>query len=115
MTSKERVLKTYEFKLPDRVPVDFCACEAVYNSLIKKLGVKGQLELMEALHVDFRWARAPWIGPELKAPDGTPTDYFGIPRAGVGDFGYPVNHPLKNMSSVEDIENYPWPKATVLR
>lgn len=109
MTSKERVLKTYEFKLPDRVPVDFCACEAVYNSLIKKLGVKGQLELMEALHVDFRWARAPWIGPELKAPDGTPTDYFGIPRAGVGDFGYPVNHPLKNMSSVEDIENYPWP------
>jgi len=109
MTSKERVLKTYEFKLPDRVPVDFCACEAVYNSLIKKLGVKEQLELMEALHVDFRWARAPWIGPELKAPDGTPTDYFGIPRAGVGDFGYPVKHPLKNMSSVKDIENYPWP------
>ena len=109
MTSKERVLITYEFKLPDRVPVDFCACEAVYNSLIEKLKVRGQLELMEALHVDFRWARAPWIGPELKAPDGTSTDHFGIPRAGVGDFGYPVDHPLKNISSVKDIENYPWP------
>jgi len=108
MTSKERVLKTCEFKLPDRVPVDFSACKMISNRLIQKLGVKGQLELIEALHIDFRQPRAPWIGPELKTSQVL-TDYFGIPRAGMGDFGYAIDHPLKNMSSVKDIENYPWP------
>ncbi len=111
MTSKERVLKTFEFESPDRIPLDFDACKAVSNSLIKELGVNGELELLDALHVDFRFPRAPWIGPELKTSQGVPTDYFGIARAGVGDFGYAIDHPLKDISSVKEIENYPWPSA----
>ncbi len=109
MTSKERVLRTFEFGLPDRIPVDFSACELVCKRLMQMLGFKEQLELLEALHVDFRWPKAPWIGPELKTSQGVSTDYFGIPRAGVGDFGYATDHPLKNISSTKDIENYPWP------
>lgn len=109
MNSKERVLKTYQFGQPDRVPLDFCACDEIYHGLMKKLGLSSQLELMERLHIDFRWAKAPWIGPELKNEAGLPTDYFGIPRRGVGDFGYAVSHPLKSLSSFPDIEAYPWP------
>ena len=70
MTSKERVVKTYNFQIPDRIPIDFCADEPVYNALIKKTGVKDQLELMKYFHVDFRWARPKWIGPELMTSDG---------------------------------------------
>ena len=32
MTSKERVVKTYIFQIPDRIPIDFCADEPVYNA-----------------------------------------------------------------------------------
>ena len=109
MDSRERVIKTYNFQLPDRIPIDFCAEESVYNKLIEKVGVKDQLELMSYLNVDFRWARPEWIGPELKTSDGIPTDFFGIPRGGWG-WGYPVRNPLKNIETVEDVEKYNWPK-----
>jgi len=111
MTSKERVLKAYSFEKPDRIPIDFCACVEVYDKLQKRLNASTQLDLMDKLHVDYRWPRAPWIGPELKDECGNPTDYFGIPRAGVGDFGYPLRHPLNHLKSEEDIRSYPWPTA----
>lgn len=110
LNSKERVVKTYNFELPDRIPVDFCADIPVYDALIKKVGVKGQLELMEYFHIDFRWARPKWIGPELKDDKGRRTDYFGVPRKGV-DFGYAVEHPLSNIKTIEDVENYNWPNT----
>lgn len=109
MNSKERVIKTYNFELPDRIPLDFCADDPVYDELIREVGVKGQLELMEYFHIDFRWARPKWIGPEMKDSSGRRTDYFGIPREGV-DFGYAVEHPLSDIKTIEDIENYDWPK-----
>ncbi|MGQ9626680.1 MAG: uroporphyrinogen decarboxylase family protein [Anaerolineae bacterium] len=110
MTSKERVLKAYHFERPDRIPIDFCACEEVYKRLQDHFGTD-QVGMLEKLHVDFRWPRPAWIGPELKLPDGTPTDYFGIPRCGVGDFGYSIQHPLAHLESEKDIEAYPWPTA----
>ncbi|MHB1274862.1 MAG: uroporphyrinogen decarboxylase family protein [Candidatus Humimicrobiaceae bacterium] len=109
MTSKERVIKTYNFQIPDRIPIDFCADEPVYDALIKKIGLKDQLELMEYFKIDFRWARPKWIGPELKTVDGKRTDYFWIPREGV-DFGYAVEHPLASVKTIKDVENYNWPK-----
>jgi uroporphyrinogen decarboxylase len=111
MTSKERVLRTYNFQPADRIPIDFCACQEVYDRLCAHYGVGSGLDLMQTLHVDFRWARPKWIGPELKDAQGHPTDYFGIPRAGVGDFGYAVAHPLADVSSMAEVEAYPWPTA----
>ncbi len=109
MNSRERVIKTYNFQIPDRIPIDFCADEPVYDALIKKTGVKSQLELMEYFHIDFRWARPKWVGPEMKTSDGKRTDYFWIPREGV-DFGYAVEHPLAHIKTIKDVENYNWPK-----
>jgi uroporphyrinogen decarboxylase len=110
MKSRERVIKTYNFELPDRIPLDFCAEEAVYKALIERVGVKDGLELMEYFHIDFRWARPQWIGPVLQTDDGVERDFFGIPRRGQG-IGYPVEHPLSYIESEKDLINYPyWPK-----
>lgn len=109
MTSRERVIKTYNFQIPDRIPLDFCADEPVYDALIEKVGVENQLELMKYLHIDFRWARPKWVGPEMKTPDGGRTDYFWIPRKGV-DFGYAIEHPLAHTQTIKDVEDYNWPK-----
>ena len=111
MTSKERVLRTYSFQKADRIPIDFCACQEIYDRLCAHYGVATGLDLMKTLHVDFRWARPRWTGPELKDRLGRTTDYFGIPRQGVGDFGYGVEHPLANVASLAEVEAYPWPTA----
>jgi len=90
-SSKERVLRNYAFQSIDRFSIDFCACSEVYARLREAFGVATDLELMEALHVDFRYPKPDWIGPPLVDEQGQPTDYFGIPRCGVGDFGYAWN------------------------
>ncbi len=110
MTSKERVLRNYTFQPIDRFTIDFCASTDVYTSLKAYYGVKSDLELMETLHVDFRWPRPKWIGFPLEDEQGRPTDYFGIPRGGAGDFGYALVHPLAEVSCIADVEAYPfWP------
>lgn len=112
MTSKERALRNYSFQPVDRFTIDFCASSDVYARLRDYYGVPTDLELMELLHVDFRYPKPNWIGFPLVDGEGRPTDYFGIPRTGVGDFGYPIVHPLAHVSSLADVEDYPqWPTA----
>jgi uroporphyrinogen decarboxylase len=112
MTSKERVLRNYTFQPVDRFTIDFCAESAVYAKLREHFGVADDLALMEKLHVDFRYPKPNWIGFPLSDSQGRATDYFGIPRTGVGDFGYPIVHPLAGVSSIAEVEAYPyWPSA----
>lgn len=112
MTSKERVLRNYTFQSIDRFTIDFCASSDVYARLRAHFGVDDDLKLMETLHVDFRYPKPNWIGFPLVDDNGNQTDYFGIPRRGVGDFGYPIVHPLANVSSIAEVEAYPyWPTA----
>jgi len=116
MNSRERVIKTYNFELPDKIPVDFCADTPVYDALIARVGVKDQLSLMEYFNIDFRWARPGWVGPMLKTSNGRITDYFGIPREGV-DFGYATTRPLADVKTTREVEDYInnknnlWPRA----
>ncbi len=112
MTSKERVLRNYTFQSVDRFTIDFCAESKVYAALREYFDVPDDLALMERLHVDFRYPKPEWIGFPLVDEQGRPTDYFGIPRAGAGDFGYAVAHPLAGVSTVAEVEAYPkWPSA----
>ncbi len=110
MTSKERVLRNYTFQPVDRFTIDFCAESKVYALLREHYGVADDLALMERLHVDFRYPKPQWIGFPLVDEQGRPTDYFGIPRAGAGDFGYALTHPLAEVETIGDVEVYPkWP------
>ena len=112
MTSKERVLRNYHFQPEDRFTIDFCADSKVYALLREHYGVPDDLALMERLHVDFRYPKPHWIGFPLVDEQGRSTDYFGIPRTGAGDFGYPLVHPLADVQTVAEVEAYPkWPTA----
>ncbi|MHB0874754.1 MAG: uroporphyrinogen decarboxylase family protein [Anaerolineae bacterium] len=112
MTPKERVLRNYTFQPIDRFTIDFAACSEVYRRLQEHFGVATDLELMERLHVDFRYPKPEWVGPALVDAQGRPTDYFRIPRGGnVGDFGYAIEHPLADVSSLAQVEAYAWPEA----
>ena len=112
MTSKERVLRNYTFQPIDRFTIDFCAASDVYAALRAHYGVRTDLDLMEILHIDFRYPKPNWIGFPLVDGKGRPTDYFGIPREGAGDFGYAVEHPLADAGSIADVEAYTkWPSA----
>ncbi|NSW75744.1 MAG: hypothetical protein HPY68_03020 [Candidatus Atribacteria bacterium] len=131
LSPRERVLKAINHEEPDRVPIDISAVDEVMDALIEYYGIKtedeksttymgadgrvferkknqAQLLLLEKLHVDFRWAWAPYIGPELQTyPDGSRDGLFGIKRGGFF-FGYALEHPLKDAQTVRDIEAYPW-------
>lgn len=109
MTPKERVLRNYSFQPIDRFSIDFCACSEVYATLREYYGTQDDLELMRRLHVDFRYPKPEWIGPPLETASGLPTDYFGIPRSGVGDFGYAVENPLAQVTTIAEVEAYAWP------
>ena len=112
MTSKERVLRNYHFQPVNRFTNDFCAASKVYALLREHYGVPDDLALMERLHVDFRYPKPNWIGFPLVDEQGRATDYFGIPRTGAGDFGYPIVHPLAEVQSVAEVEAYDkWPTA----
>lgn len=112
MTSKERVLRNYSFQTVDRFTIDFCAESKVYAALREQYGARDDLHLMEMLHVDFRYPKPNWIGFPMVDGQGRPTDYFGIPRAGAGDFGYAVEHPLARVQTVAEVDAYEkWPSA----
>ncbi|MFN0170837.1 MAG: uroporphyrinogen decarboxylase family protein [Bryobacteraceae bacterium] len=112
MTSKERVLRNYAFQPVDRFTIDFCASSDVYARLRQHFGVADDLALMERLHVDFRYPKPRWIGFPLVDDQGRSRDYFGIPRAGVGDFGYALVHPLADAQTIAEVDAYPyWPSA----
>jgi uroporphyrinogen decarboxylase len=118
MTSKERVLKTFNFEKTDRVPIDYSANAGIHHRLIKALGIKGENynDVLDALGVDFRGIHPKYKGPKLfKEISGTSVDpvyghytrWIEHPSGGYMDF---CNFPLANASD-EDIENYPVPEA----
>jgi len=107
MTSRERVLTTFEHIEPDRVP---CWCGASVEFWEK---TKAELGLDdEGLRVrfgdDFRRVFAEYAGPEHTLGEGmTSRTVFGIERRGMG-YGQPTSHPLEN-ATLNEVHHYPWP------
>ena len=65
MTSKERVLTTFDHGTPDRVPINYSANAALDRRLREYFEVGEGHSVGEALGVDFRGINAPYIGPRL--------------------------------------------------
>ena len=65
MNSKERVLTAIARAEPDRVPMDFAGRDEITARLLKHFNTTETETLRQALHVDFRWASAPYVGPRL--------------------------------------------------
>lgn len=131
LTSKERVLRALNHQEVDRVPLDLggtacCLLDGIYFKLKDYLGIQGDIEpwrrganacyyderILERFDVDFRRVFA-GQNPNypIQNPDGTFTNEWGLVQR-EGTFGMEmVRHPLAD-AEIEDLETYPWPKAS---
>ena len=108
MTSKERVLASFAHEQPDRVPCDYWASEETTTELLQHFGFTEYDQLLERLHVDFRWPMPLCKGMNRVDENGNTVNIWGVSRG--GDFyGGALNHPLENARTIDDIENYNWP------
>ena len=65
MSSKERVIRTFQYEKTDRVTIGYDANPGINERLMKELKAKTDEELLEALGVDYRWINPKYTGPEL--------------------------------------------------
>ena len=113
MNARERVRATFERKPADRVPM-WCGASPEFIQKSKQfLGVDSEEAVLVRFHDDFRRVTARYAGPDkfnpvLNAEKGININVFGIARDGYG-YGQPLSHPLRDVSSLEEVEAYPWP------
>jgi uroporphyrinogen-III decarboxylase len=113
MTSRERVLATFEHEEPDRVPAWLGAAPETRQIMVDHLGLAGDEALSAYLGDDFRRVHATYAGPDEFSPTtnlrpgSTYRTPFGIERYGYG-YGMPRNMPLKN-ATLAEVHAYPWP------
>jgi uroporphyrinogen-III decarboxylase len=104
LTSKERVLTTFEFREPDRVPTWLGASPEFLDKAIKELHLEDEEELLRLFGDDFRRVIAPYLPDDADRSDATP---FGITREGFG-YGMAAINPLSE-AGIAEIEAYSWP------
>lgn len=115
MTSKERVMAAFQFEVPDHVPAWLGASPEFRDLARNHLGLPDDESLSKYVGDDFRRVFARFAGPEefsptagLTYPDATYRTPFGVQRHGYG-YGMPLNRPLKDAGTVQEIHDYTWP------
>ena len=141
MTSRERVQKTLNHEIPDRVPIDLGGFQTgihkkAYRDLIDHLGIRDEIQtldpvqqlaqpcetLLERFHVDIRYICA--HGPESFAGkiernhrEGKLwhdlTDEFGVTWSMPDDqqLYMDISHHPLASATIEDLADYPFPKG----
>lgn len=123
MNSKDRVLAAIAYEEPDRVPVDYWAVPEVTQALLKEFGLVNEEQLLEKLRIDIRYVKSSFSGFDFeeqpdgslhkRLSDGTFADIWGVKRKkiswGRGSYLEMIESPLRDASSVQEIENYSWP------
>ena len=114
---RERVFTTLEHEEPDRVPLDTWMSNGTIILLCDHLGLSANTDpngmwhegILERLRVDIRRPIPRYIGPALQTySDGSWDTALGIRRKGLG-FGMAINHPLREITEIEQIIEYPFP------
>jgi uroporphyrinogen decarboxylase len=110
MTPRERVLLSIDHQDVDRVPIDYNgSCAALTDNLFRHYKVSSLDELLQALHVDIRRLPPLVYQGEQRYHHGVKADYWGVTEGALnaGDSSNPS--PLAEITSVDEIEAYPWP------
>ncbi|HEX7573551.1 MAG TPA: uroporphyrinogen-III decarboxylase-like protein, partial [Bacteroidota bacterium] len=114
MTPKERWRAIFARERPDRIPTDYWATDEVTSRLCRELGCRNVEELYTKLHIDGLVTIDP---PRLNThtPGDPAADLWGLRRRlidyGEGTYDEFDNHPLAQMTTVEELDAYPWPSA----
>ncbi|AQT68678.1 methylcobalamin:coenzyme M methyltransferase [Anaerohalosphaera lusitana] len=117
MISRERVLLALNHIEPDRVPFFYRDVPEAEFHVLKELGLSSRDELLEYLGVDFRWVGPGYVGPKLFDPEtGIKRDIWGIEYKYVklgerNGYWETVSNPLAECKSVEELEEYEWPRV----
>ncbi|MHB1347706.1 MAG: uroporphyrinogen decarboxylase family protein [Candidatus Humimicrobiaceae bacterium] len=133
INSRERVIKTYNHKEPDRVPICIGGVaqkftKPVYDKVKEKLGIRDKYDkedikdelnntiyyhpkILEYFNVDFRELHINKIPPLKIYDDGSWENELGIkmklsPSGETANF---ISHPLKE-ADIDDVKNYQWPE-----
>ncbi|MCP4166640.1 MAG: hypothetical protein GY759_12215 [Chloroflexi bacterium] len=117
MNAKERVLKAIDHQEPDRVPLGYGAWREISEGLCEKLSLDPTCgwnhwqeypeALLQYLNVDLRIVRARYLGPPpIELEDGSHIDMWGVVQSAEN---YPVVHPLAHITSVAEVDAYPFP------
>ncbi|MHC4638253.1 MAG: uroporphyrinogen decarboxylase family protein [Planctomycetota bacterium] len=116
MTSKDRVFAALEHRQPDRCPCDYIGTPEVDAKMKEYFQTSDMDFVLEQLGSDLRVVDAPYVGPELRTwDDGRFENYWGSIRKPVtneaGTYNEAVELPYAAFRSVEDVENFKWPKV----
>ena len=116
MKPKERVRAALDHQQPDRVPVDITHGQ-IFPVLEDKIRLHYEVRDTEAVRValgiDLRWVRPIYLRPEEPTPgaEGPMLNWFGA-TDGLLTYDDDVGvRPLANVTSVAEVERYPWPSA----
>lgn len=115
MTSKERVLAAMAHQQPDRCPIQTYLTPEIHQVLIEHFGTS---DILPILGVDFRGVHERYIGPERRIPDGCDVvDEWGVGYKAIqfpnGIYHEAVHLPLAHLNTLEEVEAYPWPVASL--
>jgi uroporphyrinogen decarboxylase len=114
MTPRERWLALFAREKPDRIPTDYWATDEVTERLCREFRCADKEELYTKLHIDGMVHLEP---PRTKVhhPDDPEADHWGLRRStidyGGGAYEEFANHPLAGVTTVEEVDAYPWPSA----
>jgi uroporphyrinogen decarboxylase len=108
MTSRERVLTTFDHREPDRVPMWHGLSDRFIMKANRELGCADEEALRQRLGDDFRRVFARYDVPDEPLPEGALSrTIFGVDRAGY-EYGQPLSHPLAE-ATLEAVHAYAWP------
>ena len=119
MTPKERFLATMRHEPTDRVVTVYKGTEEVDEQLMKHFSVSNMDELLEAMGADYvHWPYFPLYPQgflDLKEEaEGVFCNNWGVRKKwatyDLGKYLETVEHPLANIESVSELEDYPWPE-----
>lgn len=116
MNSQERVLAAIRRRPADRTPTSLRLTTEALALLERHLGVTSLNSVMDALDIDLRWLRLPFIGPKDRSAApllSAGTDFWGCRFCRVSN-AYNTyyefeHHPLAAAQSVADVEAHDWP------
>jgi len=125
LTSKQRVRASIAHQQPDRVAIDYYARGEITQRLCEHLGISDGESLEQKIGVDvtcvhpiFKSLLTPrcYADPTVEiTPDGLHRDIWGVGfRANQTEVGFYMDladYPLRDLGSVAELDDYPWPTA----
>ncbi len=78
MNSRERVIRAFERRGYDRIPIKHEATPEVNRMIMQHFDLANMEQVLRVVGDDFRYVEPVYVGPELRMfPDGSVEGYFG--------------------------------------